>query len=141
MAGIPLSWLVDITSVGVKDSFSLSKLPTLLVTKHKSEYINPKWSKFYDVDSVKKAFGANTSVGKFGSNYFSVVNKMSSKPDLLNVYVWNENSIPAILQGGRVSSINTLKTSGAFSLTIGGDTRDVIVDLSEIGRASCRERV
>ena len=132
MAGIPLSWLVDITSVGVKDSFSLSKLPTLLVTKYDSEYINPKWSKFYDVDSVKKAFGANTSVGKFGNNYFSVVNKMSSKPDLLNVYVWNENATPAILQGGRVASINTLKTSGAFSLTIGNDTRDVIVDLSDV---------
>ena len=132
MAGIPLSWLVDITSVGVKDSFSLSKLPTLLITKYDSEYINPKWSKFYDVDSVKKAFGANTSVGKFGNNYFSVVNKMSSKPDLLNVYVWNENATPAILQGGRVASINTLKTSGAFSLTIGNDTRDVIVDLSDV---------
>ena len=132
MAGIPLSWLVDITSVGVKDSFSLSKLPTLLITKYDSEYINPKWSKFYDVDSVKKAFGANTSVGKFGNNYFNVVNKMSSKPDLLNVYVWNENATPAILQGGRVASINTLKTSGAFSLTIGGDTRDVIVDLSDV---------
>lgn len=132
MAGIPLSWLVDITSVGVKDSFSLSKLPTLLITKYDSEYINPKWSKFYDVDSVKKAFGANTSVGKFGNNYFNVVNKMSSKPDLLNVYVWNKNATPAILQGGRVSSINTLKTSGAFSLTIGGDTRDVIVDLSDV---------
>lgn len=132
MAGIPLSWLVDITSVGVKDSFSLSKLPTLLITKYDSEYINPKWSKFYDVDSIKKAFGANTSVGKFGNNYFSVVNKMSSKPDLLNVYVWNENATPAILQGGRVSAINTLKTSGAFSLTIGNDTRDVIVDLSDV---------
>ena len=132
MAGIPLSWLVDITSVGVKDSFSLSKLPTLLITKYDSEYINPKWSKFYDVDSVKKAFGANTSVGKFGNNYFNVVNKMSSKPDLLNVYVWNENATPAILQGGRVSSINTLKTSGAFSLTIGNDTRDVIVDLRDV---------
>ena len=132
MAGIPLSWLVDITSVGVKDSFSLSKLPTLLITKYDSEYINPKWSKFYDVDSVKKAFGANTSVGKFGNNYFNVVNKMSSKPDLLNVYVWNENATPAILQGGRVSSINTLKTSGAFSLTIGNDTRDVKVDLSDV---------
>lgn len=132
MAGIPLSWLVNITSVGVKDSFSLSKLPTLLVTKYDSEYINPKWSKFYDVDSIKKAFGANTSVGKFGNNYFNVVNKMSSKPDLLNVYVWNENATPAILQGGRVSAINTLKTSGAFSLTIGGDTRDVIVDLSDV---------
>lgn len=132
MAGIPLSWLVDITSVGVKDSFSLSKLPTLLITKYDSEYINPKWSKFYDVDSIKKAFGANTSVGKFGNNYFNVVNKKSSKPDLLNVYVWNENATPAILQGGRVSSINTLKTSGAFSLTIGNDTRDVIVDLSDV---------
>ena len=132
MAGIPLSWLVDITSVGVKDSFSLSKLPTLLITKYDREYINPKWSKFYDVDSVKKAFGANTSVGKFGNNYFNVVNKMSSKPDLLNVYVWNENATPAILQGGRVSAINTLKTSGAFSLTIGNETRDVIVDLSDV---------
>lgn len=132
MAGIPLSWLVNITSVGVKDSFSLSKLPTLLITKYDSEYINPKFSKFYDVDSVKKAFGTNTSVGKFSNNYFSVVNKMSSKPDLLNVFVWNENSIPAILQGGRVSSINTLKTSGAFSLTIGNDTRDVIVDLRDV---------
>lgn len=132
MAGIPLSWLVDITSVGVKDSFSLSKLPTLLVTKHKSEYVTPKWNKFYDAESTKKAFGETTSVGKFGSNYFSVKNKLSSKPDLLNVYDWNETAIPAILQGGRVSSINTLKTSGAFSLTIGNDTRDVIVDLRDV---------
>ena len=132
MAGIPLSWLIDITSVGVKDTFSLSKLPTLLITKYNSEYINPKWNKFFNADSVKKAFGENTSVGKFGNNYFGVINKMASKPDLLNVYVWNENATPAILQGGRVNSINTLKTSGAFSLTIGGDTRDVVVDLSDV---------
>lgn len=131
MAGIPLNWLIDITSVGVKDSFSLSKLPTLLVTKYNTEFITPKWNKFYDVESVKKAFGASSEVGIFANNYFSVVNKMASKPDLLNVYVWNENATPAILQGGKVAYLDTLKVSGAFSLTIGEDTRDIVADLTQ----------
>lgn len=47
MGGIPLDWLVNVTSSGVRDTFSLSKLPTLLITKTTS-LPSPQWNKFYD---------------------------------------------------------------------------------------------
>lgn len=131
MAGIPLSWLVDITSVGVRDTFALSKLPTLLITKYNQEYITPKWAKYYDAETIKQAHGAESSVTAFANNYFSVVNKMASKADLLNVFTWNESATPAVLQGGKVTNIEQVKLEGAFSLTIGEDTRDIVFDTTE----------
>ena len=131
MAGIPLSWLVDITSVGVRDTFALSKLPTLLITKYNQEYITPKWAKYYDVEIIKQAHGADSSVTTFANNYFNVVNKMASKADLLNVFTWNENATPAVLQGGKVTNIEQVKLNGAFSLTIGADTRDIVFDTKD----------
>lgn len=131
MGGIPLDWLVNVTSKGVRDTFSLSKLPTLLITKTTS-LPSPRWNKFYDATQVGKVLGIDTEAKKFADNYFAFTSKKSSKADLLNVLVYNDGDLAPYLLGVRTDSLENLKTlNGKFSLTINGTTKDIEVDLSE----------
>lgn len=131
-SGIPLSWLIQVNSTGVRDTFSLSKLPTLLITRQDNNFLNPLWNKFYNADEVIKKFGNNTSVSNFANNYFSVTNKNASKPDLLNVFNWNENATASAIQGAKLASIEALKSiNGAFSITIQDNKKDININLSD----------
>ena len=128
MSGIPLDWLVNITSSGVRDTFSISKLPTLLVTNN-VEIPSKQWSKFYDSTSLGKALGINTQAKLFADNYFSFTNKKASRADVLNVLYYNNEAKPCALIGGKANDIEKLNTlSGNFNLTIGGITRQVECD-------------
>ena len=46
MSGIPLSYIVDITSTGVRDIFSLSKLPALFLQKNNTANPRAKFDEF-----------------------------------------------------------------------------------------------
>lgn len=130
--GIPLDWLVDISSTGVKDVFSLSKLPSLLITKYDSNLPKPKFERFYNANSVLNAYGASSSVYKFASNYFLFTSKTATKADLLTVYNWNETATPATLQGASLSnSVSDLAgLNGSFKITFGGVSEDFTIDFS-----------
>lgn len=131
MGGIPLDWLVNVTSSGVRDTFSLSKLPTLLITKTTS-LPSPQWNKFYDSTQVGKVLGIDTEAKKFADNYFSFTSKKSSRADLLNVLVYNDGDLAPYLLGTRADSLEKLKAlNGKFSISINGTVKDVEVDLSE----------
>ena len=78
MAGIPLSWLVEVTSSGVKDTFSLSKLPSLLITKYNAARPQETWQKFYQASKVGEAFGSTSNEKTFADNYFSFISKKST---------------------------------------------------------------
>lgn len=130
MGGIPLDWLVNVTSKGVRDTFSLSKLPTLLITKTTS-LPSPRWNKFYDSTQVGKALGIDTEAKKFADNYFGFISKKSSKADLLNVLVYNDGDLAPYLLGARADSLEKLKMlNGKFSISINGTPKDVEVDLT-----------
>lgn len=131
MGGIPLDWLVNVTSKGVRDAFSLSKLPTLLITKTTS-LPSPRWNKFYDSTQVGKVLGIDTEAKKFADNYFAFTSKKSSKADLLNVLIYNDGDLAPYLLGTRADSLEKLKTlNGKFSISINGTPKDVEVDLTE----------
>lgn len=128
--GIPLDWLVNITSAGVRDAFSISKLPTLLITKDQA-LPNTQWGKHYDSQSVKKAFGYDSLPALFADNYFGFSSKKASKADMLNILIWNERNTPAIIKGGMPSDIAELsKLRGGFSLTAQGETKNIEVDFT-----------
>lgn len=130
--GIPLDWLVDVTSTGVKDVFSLSKLPSLLITKYNSNLPKPKFEKFYNASGVLKAYGASSSVYKFASNYYLFTSKTATKADLLTVYNWNETATSAVLQGASLSnSVSDLAgLNGSFKITFGDVSEDFTVDFT-----------
>ena len=46
MAGIPLNWIVKVTSASVKDAFGLNKLHSVLVTKYNPALPVSKWSQY-----------------------------------------------------------------------------------------------
>lgn len=129
--GIPLSWLIEVNSTGVREAFSLSKLHTLSITKYNPLFPVERWNSFFDSDSVAKAFGFDSKEYNFALNYFSVVNKKNSKADLLTFYTWNEDATPASLRGSRARDLQFLKTlNGKFSIMLGDDTKDVALNLN-----------
>lgn len=129
-SGIPLDELVSVTSAGVREAFSLSKLPTLAITQSPTLPCK-QWHKFYDRVSVGKSLGNNTSIKRFADNYFSFTSKKSQKADLLNVLYYNTQATSATLLGGIVPNLEVLKgLKGSFALTMGGNKRDVSVDFS-----------
>ena len=132
LGGIPLSWLIQVNSTGIKEAFSLSKLHSLAITKYSKNNPNDKWLSFYDSDSVANTFGFDSLEYNFALNYFSVTNKKSSKADLLTFYVWNsENTSPAI-KGARVDDLAKLKTlNGKVAFTIGSTKKDVTINLTQ----------
>lgn len=130
MAGIPLDWLINVTSTGVRDKFSLSKLPTLLITKYNNDLPNPRFSQFYNENEVKKVFGNASNPALFASNYFGFTSKKASKADLLNVLNANFEATKPSIKGGTLGSVESLKFSGTFTLTLENTTRTISADLS-----------
>lgn len=128
--GIPLSELISVTSTGIRETFSLSKLPTLLITQS-TELPAQRWSKFYDSASVGKAFGNQSTAKLYADNYFSFTSKKAQRADLLNILYYNTEAKPASLIGSRAKDLDKLKTlNGAFSISIGGVKKDISVDLT-----------
>ncbi len=130
--GIPLSELVSVTSTGIKETFSLSKLPTLLIITG-AELPVQRWSKYYDSASVGKALGNASTAKLFANNYFSFTSKKAQRADLLNVLYYNTEAKPASLIGAQAKNLDKLKAlNGAFSINIGGTKKDVSLDLTSV---------
>lgn len=117
--GIPLDWLINITSVGVKDIFSLAKLPTLVISKANPNNPRPKFSQFTNLNGVYDKYGSNSKLYNFASNYFGFTSKTATKADLLNVYTWYDKNTSAILKGVKSGSLEALKNmQGGFSIKL-----------------------
>lgn len=128
--GIPLNELISVTSTGIRETFSLSKLPTLLITTS-AELPAQRWGKYYDSLSVSKALGNTSSAKLFADNYFSFTSKKAQKADLLNILYYNAEAKPAALIGASAKDLDKLKVlNGAFSISIGGTKKDVSLDLT-----------
>lgn len=128
---LPIDLLVDITSSGVKDTFTLGKLPTLVITKANKDIPNPDFSSFSTLTQVKDAFKQG-SVVDFATEYFGFTSKSGTKCDSLSVYNWRNASEPATLKGAKAKDIAELKKlNGGFNLSIDGVAKNVQVDLTQ----------
>lgn len=132
MPALPLDLLIDITSVGVRDTFVLGKLNTLLIEKYDESLPQDKFTTTYDLSTTQAIFGAGSDVASFASKYFGFLSKNATKADLLMIYTWNTEDTAPVLKGGKVESLSDLKTlNGKFKITIGKVSVDVSLDLSE----------
>lgn len=130
-SALPLDLLVDITSTGVKDAFTIGKLNTVLITKYDDTLPNPKFNQCFDLSTTQALFGISSGVSSFAGFYFGVVSKSATKCDLLCVYNWNDKDTPAVIKGGTAPALSSLKTlNGKFNLTIGKTSADVTLDLT-----------
>lgn len=130
---LPLDLLVDITSTGVKDAFTIGKLNTILITKYNKGLPNGKFVELADLNSALNNFGSDSDVYKFASAYFGFVSKSATKCDLLYVYNWSKEATSAVLKGGMAPALSTLQSlNGKAKVTIGADSDDIEVNFAGI---------
>ncbi|HEG5317645.1 TPA: DUF3383 family protein [Campylobacter jejuni] len=131
MPALPLDLIVDVTSVGVRDTFTIGKLNTLLIEKYDGSLPQNKFTQTYDLSTTQAIFGSQSNVSKFASKYFGFISKNATKADLLNIYTWNSEDTSPVIKGGVAKSLSELKTlNGKFKITIGGASADISVDLT-----------
>lgn len=129
---LPLDLIIDVTSTGVADTFTIGKLNTIIIEKYNNDLPNNKFTQLSNLSQAQSIFGFNSNVANFASVYFGFLSKTATKCDYLFVYNWNEEALPATLKGGRASALSSLQIEGGFNITIGNQTATISVDLTEI---------
>lgn len=133
-SALPLDLLIDITSTGVKDTFTIGKLNTLLITQYDNDLPNATFTQITSLQQAQSFFGYDSKIAGFAAVYFGFISKTASKCDYLFVYNWSKNDLPAILKGGRAKSLQDYyAANGGFALTISGKTQNVEVDFTTAG--------
>lgn len=132
-SALPLDLLVKVNSQSVGGAtFTISKLPTLLITKADDAMPNPQFSEFSSASAVKQAF-KKASVGAFADKYFGFTSKNATKCDSLSVFQFNEAAKPATLKGAKAPSLTALQTmKGKASISIDGVAKDLTLDFTSL---------
>lgn len=130
-SALPLDLLVQVNSQSVGGAtFTISKLPTLLITKTDDTMPNPQFSEFSSASAVKQAF-KKASVGAFADKYFGFTSKNATKCDSLSVFQFNEAAKPATLKGAKAPSLTALQAmKGKVSISIDGVAKDLTLDFT-----------
>ena len=129
-SALPIDLLVEVNSTGVRDTFTIGKLPTLLITKAKDALPQPQFSKFTNLSALKEAFKSG-SVVDFATEYFGFTSKNATKADLLNVFVLNTSNAPAMIKGAKLGELGTLTAlNGSVGFTIDGKSHDIALDFT-----------
>lgn len=130
-SALPLDLLVQVNSQSVGGAtFTISKLPTLLITKTDDTMPNPQFSEFSSAGAVKQAF-KKASVGAFADKYFGFTSKNATKCDSLSIFQFNEAAKPATLKGAKAPSLTALqKMKGKASISIDGVAKDLTLDFT-----------
>lgn len=126
--GIPLDYLIQTTSSSIKDTFSNSKLNTLLIVKY--DVNNPMniFTSYSNPEDVRKAI---PSVGGFANTYFGFTSKQATKAELLTILTWSNTPTASNLIGSRLNSLDSYKSvNGSFSIIIGSTKLNVTLDLT-----------
>ena len=130
-SALPLDLLIDITSAGVKDAFSIGKLNTIVIEKYNTSLPNARFNQASDLATTQSIFSTSASVAKFAEVYFGVISKSATKADNLFIYNWNQEDTPAVLKGGRISSLSEIKTlNGKLKITLGSVSVDISVNFT-----------
>ena len=60
-SALPLDLLIDITSAGVKDAFSIGKLNTIVIEKYNQALPNARFNQASDLATTQSIFSASAS--------------------------------------------------------------------------------
>lgn len=126
---LPLDLLIDVTSQGVSDTFTLGKLPTILVTQADTSLPNAEFTQLLSTTSTKETFGFDSGVADFADIYFGVTAKGASKADQLWVYNWTETGQAEAIKGATVGS-TIFGLTGDFGIDLNGTVENFTVDLT-----------
>lgn len=131
---LPLDLLISVTSQGVRDTFTLGKLPTILIEKANTSLPNPEFTEVLrgipDGASIAKSkFGFTSGVANFASIYFGVTAKGASQADRLWVYNWAENGQAEAIRGAKVDT-SVFLLNGTFGIDINETIEPFTVDLT-----------
>ena len=128
---LPVDLIIDITSTGVRDTFTIGKLNTLIIQKYSETLPNDAFDVVYSKDIAAKRYGYNSSVAGFARVYFGIKSKSATICEQLFIYNWNTTNTPAVLKGGKAPTLSKIKTlNGKFKITIGVTTKEVDVNLT-----------
>lgn len=127
---IPLDLLVDVTSTGVRDTFTVNKLPTILMVKNNPLLPNKEFQEVLTATSAKTYFGSTSYVADFADTYFGVISKKATKPDRLWVYTLTESGQAEVIKGARVTSA-VMTLNGDFGIKLGATTENFTVNLTD----------
>ena len=128
---LPVDLIIDITSTGVRDTFTIGKLNTLIIQKYSETLPNDVFDVVYSKDIAAKRYGYNSSVAGFARVYFRIKSKSATICEQLFIYNWNKNDTPAVLKGGKAPALSKIKTlNGKFKITIGATAKEVDVNLT-----------
>lgn len=129
-SALPIDLLVSVTSTGIKDTFTIGKLPTLLITKYNDKIPLARITQYTNLSAVKSAFKSG-SVVDFANEYFGFSSKNGTKADLLSVFVLNSEDLSATLKGAKISSLGNIKTlQGEAVFTIDNQSFNVSLDFT-----------
>lgn len=131
---LPLDLLISVTSQGVRDTFTLGKLPTILIEKANTSLPNPEFTEVLrgipDGSSIAKSkFGFTSGVANFASIYFGVTAKGASQADRLWVYNWAENGQAEAIRGAKVDT-SVFLLNGTFGININETIEPFTVDVT-----------
>ena len=98
---LPVDLIIDITSTGVRDTFTIGKLNTLIIQKYSETLPNDAFDVVYSKDIAAKRYGYNSSVAGFARVYFGIKSKSATICEQLFIYNWNKDDTPAVLKGGK----------------------------------------
>ncbi|WP_291952723.1 DUF3383 family protein [Campylobacter sp.] len=131
-SALPIDAIIDIVSVGAKDTFSIGKLNTIVIEPYDDALPQKKFLRTFDLQTTNKIFGANSNLAKFAGMYFGFSSKNATKADMLHIYTWNKEAKPALIKGGKAPSLSDIKLlNGNFKITIGKNSADVNVNLTK----------
>lgn len=128
---LPLDLIIDVTSTGVRDTFTIGKLNTIIIEKYDTNFPNKKFTQISNLQQAQEIFGFNSNVANFASVYFGFLSKSATKCDYLFIYNWSQDDTPAILKGGKAPALSVIQTlNGGFDITLGATTATISVDLT-----------
>ena len=76
---LPLDLIIDVTSTGVRDTFTIGKLNTIIIEKYDTNFPNKKFTQISNLQQAQEIFGFNSNVANFASVYFGFLSKSATK--------------------------------------------------------------
>lgn len=128
--------VVDITSQGVSDAFTLGRFNTLAIKMRDTANPLNELTTYTSAQAVLSAFGVSPTYS-WAREYFGFTSKTATKPEKLHIYEWSKTDTPPVLIGAKALPISELKKlNGGFSITIGGHKEEVTLNLTGGGIVS-----
>lgn len=126
---IPFSTFVDITTTTVKPAATFGRLNALVATNVSS---GDRFETYSTAQDVVARYGVGSSQAEYASTFFGYSSKTATKPQKLTFYNWRQTAKLYKCLGGQVTTLDDIKVNGTLRVSVDGEIKDVVCDLSNI---------